>query len=96
MRGEIKDEPHENDAKTLMETPDLQHEQRGSQSFKPASNTVQNIDRVGINSYVNWLESRMIQKNKTSHTIDKKRDVYVRKKKKRSLSRNVYMNEIEM
>ena len=38
----------------------------------------------------------MIQKNKTSHTIDKKRDVYVRKKKKRSLSRNVYMNEIEM
>jgi len=68
-------------------------------NFKPENQTAGtlsgSLERQGINSYVNWLESRLIQKNKTSTTVDKKRDIIIRKKKKKTDSRNAYLSEIE-
>ena len=73
--------------------------QRESMNFKPENQTAGtlsgSLERQGINSYVNWLESRLIQKNKTSTTVDKKRDIIIRKKKKKTDSRNAYLSEIE-
>lgn len=52
-------------------------------------------------NYVDWLEKRMVHKNKTSIVVDRqfKRmnpDIVVKKRKKKSVNaRNVYLEEIE-
>ena len=81
----------------IIEETEVTEQIRESANFRPEDTSAGSLGRqVGINSsYVNWLESRLVQKNKTASALGKKRDIIIRKKKNKTDSRNAYLNEIE-
>jgi hypothetical protein len=80
---------------------DTQNTDRGYQD--QANRTVVSSERREFNSYTNWLEKRILSKNKTSINVDKspkrKRPealATIKKKKKKMMSRNAYLDEIQL